>query len=442
MIRSTELVQWFRQSTPYVTAHRNKTFVIMLDGNTTSSPNFSNIIDDISLLHSLGIKLVIVFGARKQINDALTLAHIAERYHKNIRVTDPQTLHLVKQVVGSLQFDITARLSLRMNNITHNGVPNVVSGNFVIAQPIGVDDGVDYQLSGKVRKIDSEGIKQQLERNAIVVISPIGVSVTGETFNLAFEELAAQIAIKLKAEKVIGFCEKQGIIDENQQVIADLTLLSAEEHLRQFIAKDAYHSSEARFLQTALEACRNGVKRAHLLSYLEDGSLLQELFSRDGIGTQISLESSEIVRIANIKDIPSLLALIHPLEQQGILVKRSREQLEMEIDHYTIIDRDGVIIACAALNPYFEEKMAEMACVAVHPDYRNSSRGDILLSHIQKRAIALGIKKLFVLTTRTVHWFQERGFEIANVEDLPQEKREKYNYQRRSKILIQALEEE
>lgn len=442
MIRSTELVQWFRQSTPYVTAHRDKTFVIMLDGNTTSSPNFSNIIDDISLLHSLGIKLVIVFGARKQINDALAEAHIAERYHKNIRVTDPQTLHLVKQVVGSLQFDITARLSLRMNNITHNGVPNVVSGNFVIAQPIGVDDGVDYQLSGKVRKIDSEGIKQQLERNAIVVISPIGVSVTGETFNLAFEELAAQIALKLKAEKVIGFCEKQGIIDENQQVIADLTLLSAEEHLRQFIAKDAYHSSEARFLQTALEACRNGVKRAHLLSYLEDGSLLQELFSRDGIGTQISLESSEIVRIANIKDIPSLLALIHPLEQQGILVKRSREQLEMEIDHYTIIDRDGVIIACAALNPYFEEKMAEMACVAVHPDYRNSSRGDILLSHIQKRAIALGIKKLFVLTTRTVHWFQERGFEIANVEDLPQEKREKYNYQRRSKILIQPLEEE
>lgn len=442
MIRSTELVQWFRQSTPYVTAHRNKTFVIMLDGNTTSSPNFSNIIDDISLLHSLGIKLVIVFGARKQINDALTLAHIAERYHKNIRVTDQQTLHLVKQVVGCLQFDITARLSLRMNNITHNGVPNVVSGNFVIAQPIGVDDGVDYQLSGKVRKIDSEGIKQQLERNAIVVISPIGVSVTGETFNLAFEELAAQIAIKLKAEKVIGFCEKQGIIDENQQVIADLTLLSAEEHLRQFIAKDAYHSSEARFLQTALEACCNGVKRAHLLSYLEDGSLLQELFSRDGIGTQISLESSEIVRIANIKDIPSLLALIHPLEQQGILVKRSREQLEMEIDHYTIIDRDGVIIACAALNPYFEEKMAEMACVVVHPDYRNSSRGDILLSHIQKRAIALGIKKLFVLTTRTVHWFQERGFEIANVEDLPQEKREKYNYQRRSKILIQPLEEE
>ncbi|MEH8033302.1 amino-acid N-acetyltransferase [Gallibacterium anatis] len=441
-MRSTELVQWFRQSTPYVTAHRDKTFVIMLDGNTTSSPNFSNIIDDISLLHSLGIKLVIVFGARKQINDALAEAHIAERYHKNIRVTDQQTLHLVKQVVGSLQFDITARLSLRMNNITHNGVPNVVSGNFVIAQPLGVDDGVDYQLSGKVRKIDSEGIKQQLERNAIVVISPIGVSVTGETFNLAFEELAAQIAIKLKAEKVIGFCEKQGIIDKNQQVIADLTLLAAEEHLHQLIAKDAYHSSEARFLQTALEACRNGVKRAHLLSYLEDGSLLQELFSRDGIGTQISLESSEIVRIANIKDIPSLLALIHPLEQQGILVKRSREQLEMEIDHYTIIDRDGVIIACAALNPYFEEKMAEMACVAVHPDYRNSSRGDILLSHIQKRAIALGIKKLFVLTTRTVHWFQERGFEIANVEDLPQEKREKYNYQRRSKILIQPLEEE
>lgn len=442
MIRSTELVQWFRQSTPYVTAHRGKTFVIMLDGYTTASPNFINIIDDISLLHSLGIKLVIIFGARKQINDALHLAQIEEHYHKNIRVTDAETLKIVKQVVGSLQLDITARLSLRMNNITHSGVPNVVSGNFVIAQPIGVDEGVDYQLSGKVRKIDSEGIKQQLEQNAIVVIGPIGVSVTGENFNLAFEELAAQIAIKVKAEKVIGFCEQQGILDENQHIMPDLTLLAAEHHLQQFIANNLYHSSEARFLQTALEACRNGVKRAHLLSYLEDGALLQELFSRDGIGTQVSLESSEIVRIATIKDIPNLLALIQPLEQQGILVKRSREQLEMEIDHYTVIDRDGVMIACAALNPYFDEKMAEMACVAVHPDYRNSARGDILLSHIQKRAIALGIEKLFVLTTRTVHWFQERGFKIANVEDLPTEKREKYNYQRRSKILIQDLKQE
>ncbi|QDJ13618.1 amino-acid N-acetyltransferase [Mergibacter septicus] len=438
-MRSTELVQWFRQSSPYVNAHRGKTFVLMLDGATLASHYFVNIIDDISLLHSLGIRLVVVFGARDQINLALAEKGIAEHYHKHIRISDPATLDTVKQVVGALQYDITARLSLRMNKLQGNAVPNVISGNFVIAQPMGVDDGVDYQLSGKVRRIDIHGIKNQLAQNAIVVISPVAVSVTGETFNLAFEELASKIAVKLEAEKLIGFCDQQGILDAQQQVISDLNPDQAQQVLDTLINLDRYHCSQARFLQAAIEACCNGVKRAHLLSNIEDGALLQELFSRDGIGTQISLQNSEIVRTATIQDIPNLLGLIQPLEQQGILVKRSREQLEMEIERYTIIDRDGVIIACAALNLYPTEKMAEMACVAVHPDYRNSSRGDVLLNTIQKRAKQLQVERLFVLTTRTVHWFQERGFQLASVEDLPAEKRQHYNHQRRSKILIQDL---
>ncbi|POY47553.1 amino-acid N-acetyltransferase [Avibacterium paragallinarum] len=435
-MRSTELVQWFRQSTPYVNMHRGKTFVIMLDGDTIASPNFINIINDISLLHSLGVKLVIVFGARFQINTLLSQQGITPHYHKNIRITDPQTLDLVKQAVGKLNYDISARLSLRL---PHSEVINVVSSNFILAQPIGVDDGVDYQLSGKIRRIDIEKIQQQLDQNAIVLLSPIAPSVTGETFNLPFEEVATQVAIKLKAEKLIGFSDTQGILNPQHETIADLLPQDAELHLQTLIAQDLYHSSQARFLQAAIEVCRAGVKRSHLLSYEEDGSLLQELFTRDGVGTQLSMENSETIRLANVADIPALLELIHPLEQQGILVKRSREQLEMDIANYTIIDRDGVVIACAALNVYPQENMAEMACVAVHPDYRNSSRGDILLEAIQKRAKAKNIKQLFVLTTRTVHWFQERGFYLANVEDLPQEKREHYNYQRRSKILIQNL---
>ena len=438
-MRSTELVQWFRQSTPYVNMHRGKTFVIMLDGNTIASPNFINIISDISLLHSLGIKLIIVFGARVQINELLAYHHIESVYHKNIRVTDQRTLDLVKQAVGKLNYDITARLSLRL---PHSPVLNVVSSNFILAQPIGVDDGVDYMLSGKIRRIETENIKQQLDNNAIVLLSPIAPSVTGETFNLPFEEIATQVAIKLKAEKLIGFCETQGILDANQQVIADLLPQDAASYLNRLIEENQYHSSQARFLQAAIDACRAGVKRSHLLSYEEDGSLLQELFTRDGVGTQLSTENSEDIRIATVQDIPGLLELIHPLEQQGILVKRSREQLEMDIANYTIIDRDGVIIACAALNLYAEEKMAEMACVAVHPDYRSSSRGDILLEEIEKRAKQANIEKLFVLTTRTVHWFQERGFRLANVEDLPKYKRDNYNYQRKSKILIKSLLEE
>ncbi|WP_409499950.1 amino-acid N-acetyltransferase [Mannheimia glucosida] len=437
-MQNTELAlaQWFRQSTPYVNMHRGKTFVIMLDGDVIESPNFVNIINDISLLHSLNIKLVIVFGARPQINQLLAQNNIEPEYYHNIRVTNPQSLEYVKQAVGKVHYDLFARLSLRL---PHSEVINVVSGNMILAQPIGVVDGVDYALSGKIRRINIESIKQQLAQNSIVLLGPIAPSVTGEMFNLPFEDIATQVAIKLRADKLIGFCEEQGILDENGKPIPDYLPQDGETLLQQLIERGEYHTPKARFLQAAITVCREGVKRSHLLSYKEDGSLLQELFSRDGIGTQFSMESSEQVRIANSSDIPGLLDLIRPLEQQGILVKRSREQLEMEIANYTIIERDGVVIACAALNPYPEEKMAEMACVAVHPDYRDSSRGDILLENIQKRAVQLGMEKLFVLTTRTTQWFQERGFRLADAQDLPRYKRENYNYQRRSKVLILPL---
>ncbi len=435
-MRNTELVQWFRQSTPYVNMHRNKTFVIMLDGNAVAHPNFISITNDISLLHTLGIKIVIVFGARYQIDELLAKNKMKTSYHKNIRVTDTKSLEIVKQAVGGLHYDIFSRLSLRLPN---SPVLNVVSSNAILAQPIGVIDGVDYGLSGKIRRINVENIEHYLEQDAVVVISPIAPSVTGEMFNLPFEEIATQVAIKLKADKLIGFCETQGLLNEKGETVTDIHPREAKRYLNNLIAAGQYHSSAARFLQAAIDVINAGIKRSHLISYCEDGSLLQELFSRDGIGTQFSLESSENIRIATSHDIPGLLELIRPLEEQGILVKRSREQLEVEISRYTIIERDGIVIACAALNEYPEEKMAEMACVAVHPDYRDSSRGDVLLEAIKRRAIMHNIEKLFVLTTRTTQWFQERGFQIKGTEDLPAYKREHYNYERMSKILMLNL---
>lgn len=435
-MRNTELVQWFRQSTPYVNMHRGKTFVIMLDGNAIAHSNFVSIANDVSLLHSLGIKLVIVFGGRLQIDELLAKNNRLSHYHNHIRVTDPDTLEYVKQAVGGLHYDIFSKLSLRLPN---SPVLNVVSSNAILAQPLGVIDGVDFGLSGKIRRINVESIQQQLEQDAIVVIGPIAPSVTGEMFNLPFEEIATQVAIKLKADKLIGFCGEQGLLDEKGEVISDIHPREAKRYLNKFIENGDYHNSAARFLQAAIEVSYAGIKRSHLLSYKEDGSLLQELFSRDGIGTQLSEESSEHIRIATSHDIPGLLNLIRPLEEQGILVKRSREQLEVEISRYTIIERDGIVIACAALNPYLNEKMAEMACVAVHPDYRDSSRGDVLLEAIKRRAIQMGIEKLFVLTTRTTQWFQERGFEIKSTEDLPAYKREHYDHQRKSRVLVLAL---
>ncbi|ELR4953659.1 amino-acid N-acetyltransferase [Salmonella enterica] len=438
--RRTELVEGFRHSVPYINTHRGKTFVIMLGGEAIEHDNFSSIVNDIGLLHSLGIRLVVVYGARPQIDANLAAHHHEPIYHKNTRVTDAKTLELVKQAAGLLQLDITARLSMSLNNTPLQGAHiNVVSGNFTIAQPLGVDDGVDYCHSGRIRRIDEDAINRQLDNGAIVLIGPVAVSVTGESFNLTSEEIATQLAVKLKAEKMIGFCSSQGVTNSKGDVISELFPNEAQARVEELEAQGDYNSGTVRFLRGAVKACRSGVRRCHLISYQEDGTLLQELFSREGIGTQIVMESAEQIRRATINDIGGILELIRPLEQQGILVRRSREQLEIEIDKFTIIQRDNMTIACAALYPFVEEKIGEMACVAVHPDYRSSSRGEILLERIAAQARQMGLSKLFVLTTRSIHWFQERGFTPVDIELLPESKKKMYNYQRRSKVLIADL---
>ena len=438
--RKTELVEGFRHSVPYINTHRGKTFVIMLGGEAIEHENFSSIVNDIGLLHSLGIRLVVVYGARPQIDANLAAHHHEPLYHKNIRVTDAKTLELVKQAAGTLQLDITARLSMSLNNTPLQGAHiNVVSGNFIIAQPLGVDDGVDYCHSGRIRRIDEDAIHRQLDSGAIVLMGPVAVSVTGESFNLTSEEIATQLAIKLKAEKMIGFCSSQGVTNDDGDIVSELFPNEAQARVEAQEEKGDYNSGTVRFLRGAVKACRSGVRRCHLISYQEDGALLQELFSRDGIGTQIVMESAEQIRRATINDIGGILELIRPLEQQGILVRRSREQLEMEIDKFTIIQRDNTTIACAALYPFPEEKIGEMACVAVHPDYRSSSRGEVLLERIAAQAKQSGLSKLFVLTTRSIHWFQDRGFTPVDIDLLPESKKQLYNYQRKSKVLMADL---
>ncbi|TXR11664.1 amino-acid N-acetyltransferase [Escherichia coli] len=438
--RKTELVEGFRHSVPYINTHRGKTFVIMLGGEAIEHENFSSIVNDIGLLHGLGIRLVVVYGARPQIDANLAAHHHEPLYHKNIRVTDAKTLELVKQAAGTLQLDITARLSMSLNNTPLQGAHiNVVSGNFIIAQPLGVDDGVDYCHSGRIRRIDEDAIHRQLDSGAIVLMGPVAVSVTGESFNLTSEEIATQLAIKLKAEKMIGFCSSQGVTNDDGDIVSELFPNEAQARVEAQEEKGDYNSGTVRFLRGAVKACRSGVRRCHLISYQEDGALLQELFSRDGIGTQIVMESAEQIRRATINDIGGILELIRPLEQQGILVRRSREQLEMEIDKFTIIQRDNTTIACAALYPFPEEKIGEMACVAVHPDYRSSSRGEVLLERIAAQAKQSGLSKLFVLTTRSIHWFQERGFTPVDIDLLPESKKQLYNYQRKSKVLMADL---
>ncbi|BBL89653.1 amino-acid N-acetyltransferase [Vibrio rotiferianus] len=443
-IRSTALVKGFRQSTPYVNAHRGKTMVLMLGGEAVADKNFGNIINDIALMHSLGIKVVLVYGARPQINQLLEKQDLTTPYHKNVRITDEAALSVVMQAAGQLQLAITARLSMSLNNTPMAGTQlNVVSGNFVIAQPLGVDDGIDYCHSGRIRRIDTNAIHRTLDQGSIVLLGPIASSVTGECFNLLSEEVATQLAIKLGADKLIGFCSEQGVIDDNGNAVAELFPIEAEHVIKKLTENTSpdtdYNSGTLRFLKGSIAACRAGVPRSHLISYKVDGALIQELFSFDGIGTQVVMASAEQVREADIDDIGGILDLIRPLEEQGVLVRRSREQLEQEISKFTIIEKDGLIIGCAALYPYIEERKAEMACVAIHPDYRDGNRGLLLLNYMKHRSKSDCIDQIFVLTTHSLHWFREQGFYEVNVDYLPVVKQDLYNFQRKSKILALDL---
>ncbi|MCE9680316.1 amino-acid N-acetyltransferase [Shewanella sp. AS1] len=442
-MRTTELVEGFRHSASYVNAHRGKTFVVMLGGEALAQNKIRSIINDIALLHSLGIKIVLVHGARPQIDEALMQHNLKPEYYNGVRITDEDSLKVIKQVVGGLQLDITARLSMSLSNTPMQGTQiNVVSGNFVIAQPLGVDNGVDYCLSGKVRRIDVQGLKRQLDSHGIVLLGPVAASVTGESFNLTAEEVATQIAVKLRADKMIGFSDKEGILDSDGEVIAELMPTDAQRILSELTDEDDWCIGSRAFLQASIDACRNGVSRCHFVSYLNDGALLQELFSRDGIGTQIVIESAERLRRATIADIGGILDLIRPLEQSGVLVRRSREQLEMEIEQFMLIERDSLVIGCAALYPFEEDNAGEFACLVVHPEYRDADRGSVLLKNIINQAKVRGYSRLFALTTRSIHWFLEHGFQIVEVDALPNKKKQLYNYQRKSKILALDLQQD
>lgn len=434
-------VHWFRHSAPYINAHRHKTFVLMFGGEAVQHQNFQHIIHDIALLHSLGIRLILVHGARPQINQNLLEKNIETPFYQNCRITTRESLRGVMNAVGSIRLEIEALLSMGLANSPMYGARiDVVSGNFVTAKPYGIRDGIDFQLTGEVRSIDTDAIQRHLDNHNIVLLGPTGYSTTGEVFNLLAEEVATKTATALKADKLIFLGEQQGLLNQQQQLLRELNPHQLEPYIQQ------YQLSSPEFalhLKQAQQASLSGVNRVHLISYTYEGALIEELFTRDGIGTMITDAHYEQVRMANIHDVGGLMHLLRPLEQEGILVYRSRERLESEIEQFAVIERDGMILACAALYPIPAEKheirSAEIACVAVDSNYRKSNRGSQILQFLESKARQQHIQQLFVLTTRTAHWFMEHGFSPASVDDLPNARQALYNYQRNSLVFKKPL---
>lgn len=432
-----EFVTWFRSVAPYVNGFRGRTFVVAFGGEVVADGKFVELTHDLNLLASLGVRLVLVHGARPQIEARLRERGIETQYVRGMRVTDAAALQCVKESVGRIRVEIEALLSVGLaNSPMANASIRVASGNFVVARPAGVLDGVDLMHTGEVRKVDVAGITSRLDRGEVVLLSPLGYSPTGEIFNLTLEDVATATAVALNADKLIFLAETMGVSGKGGALIRELTADAA----KVLLAKPAKLEADTlAYLPCAVRACREGVARAHLVSRHVDGAVLLELFTHEGIGTMVTKSPVQALRKAQIDDVGGILKLIEPLESDGTLVKRSRELLEMEIGRFVVVEHDHMIVGCAALYPFPEERAGELACLAVHPDYRNAGCGDLLLEHIEKKAATGRIKKLFVLTTRAAHWFVERGFAETGVDILPRRRQALYNLQRRSKVFVKKL---
>ena len=439
-------VPWFRSVAPYIHKFRHQTFVVGLTGEAIAAGKLHAIAQDLAMIQAMGVKIVLVHGFRPQVNEQLAAKGHAAKYSHGIRITDPVALDCAQEAAGQLRYEIEAAFSQGLPNTPMAGARvRVISGNFLTARPVGIVDGVDFQHSGLVRKVDVAGIRSALDSEALVLISPFGFSPTGEAFNLSMEEVATRVACELKADKLLFLTEIPGLrmrplapeADDNP-IDTELPLAAARKLLAEL--PPPYAPTDVGFyLQHCVRACEHGVERSHILPFAADGALLLEIYVHDGIGTMVIDEKLEELREATIDDVGGILQLIEPFERDGTLVKRDRTEIERDVAAYTVIEHDGVIFGCAALYPYPEAGTAEMAAVTVSPHSQGTGDGEKLLKRIEQRARMLGLSSIFVLTTRTMHWFIKRGFSPVDPDWLPEARKRKYNWSRKSQVLVKKL---
>ncbi|MFZ3220694.1 MAG: amino-acid N-acetyltransferase [Rhodoferax sp.] len=439
-------VPWFRSVAPYIHKFRNQTFVVGIAGEAIAAGKLQNLAQDLAMIQSMGVKIVLVHGFRPQVNEQLKAKGHAAKYSHGTRITDEVALDCAQEAAGQLRYEIEAAFSQGLPNTPMaDSTVRVISGNFITARPVGIVDGVDFQHSGLVRKVDTAGITRVLDMGAMLLLSPFGFSPTGEAFNLAMEEVATSVATALQADKLIFVTEVPGVrlrpleaaSDENP-IDTELPLAAAEKLLTQLPAANQ-PTDTAFYLQHCVKACKNGVERSHIIPFAVDGSILLEVYVHDGIGTMVVDEKLESLREASVDDVGGILQLIEPFEKDGTLVKRSRTEIERDVGNYTVIEHDGVIFACAALYPYPEAKTAEMAALTVSPQVQGQGDGERVLKRIEQRARQAGLDSIFVLTTRTAHWFLKRGFVQTDPEKLPEARRRLYNWDRKSQVLFKKL---
>jgi amino-acid N-acetyltransferase len=418
MTDPTDTIDWFRHTAPYINSHRGTTVVVGLRQGATADMNFINVVHDLALMHSLGVRLVVVHEQRSFDSEALTLADA----DKAVAEALEERTYIERMFSMGLP-----------NSPLHNARLRVISGNFITARPVGVINGVDRVGRGLVRHVDVAGITHALDGSAICLISTLGHSPAGEVFNLSALDVMGAVSRSLGADKLIVMSDFDGINSVDGTMQRQMTVDAA----RQILEASDQDQKEA--LMLACDACDSGVPRSHLISYALDGGLLKELYTHDGIGTLISPDEYEQIKTAQGHDLSGILELIRPLQQAGVLAERSNEEVERTLDKFTVITKDSRVIACAALLDNASDKIAEIASVATHPDYRDSGHGERLVAALIDAARQSELERVYVRTTQTGHWFQELGFTMSLLDELPEAEKQKANVDRNSNILVRAL---
>ncbi|MDO4877872.1 MAG: amino-acid N-acetyltransferase [Neisseria sp.] len=432
---TTAFVRDFREAAPYIDHLRGKILVIALSDGLLLPDKFRPIAADIGLLASLGVKTVLVYGCGRQAEVLARQVGIkaSPAAVQGCRVIGATLLNCAKQADGILRAGMEAALSAATAHPLQRGRRRLrtASGNFLSARPAGIIEGVDTGAAGHVRKADTEAVRAALNTGAVVLAGPLASSLSGKTFWLETEEAAEALATALAAEKLIFLTD-----GDLGGLPANLSSAEAKALLDEGLLPERLRAA----VRAAVNAVGRNVARCQILSGPADGSLIGELFTREGNGASTSIAQNPFthIRAADIGDIAEIAGLISPLAESGVLLRRSRAYLENHIGEFFVLEYDCRICGCIALRTFADDPSSgELACLAVAPEVRDGGCGEHLLDYLFDQARARGLKRLFALSTQTGEWFAERGFHAAPLSELPASRRAEYEASgRHSQIFV------